>query len=77
MSQEDFEDVESENEIEDHSGESLCETCKDRTICEAREDSDDPWIFEDQYLHCHEIKGAADYQPNEVWIDAAVAEGII
>ena len=67
------EDVESE--IEDRSGESLCEACPDRKICEAREDGLDTWIFEDQYLHCHEIKGLPSYQDDEYWVDMAIIEG--
>lgn len=73
MEENDRDDLE-EKEIEDHSGESLCETCLDREECHKREETE-PMIFEDQYLYCHEIKGVASYRCDEDWIEDYLAEG--
>ena len=52
--------------LEDHSGESLCETCPDKTKCDEREA--EPAILHAQMEHCHCVVGRADYHTDEQWI---------
>lgn len=61
-----FEECTCERTPEDHSGETLCETCPDKLKCEARED--EPAILHAQIEHCHEIVGRADFRSDEQWI---------
>lgn len=53
----------------DHSGETLCETCKDKHRCDAREVPGRLLILEAQFYHCHSIRGEADFITDDLWME--------
>ena len=77
MSQNDFDSIDQadlpEKEIEDRSGETLCETCEHKKECDNREG--DPHILQAQFFHCHDVVGRADFFPDKDWIISMEVEG--
>jgi len=51
----------------------LCDSCPMQKECEARGETSDSWIYEDQFLHCHEIE-EQDYKDSEEWLEIAINE---
>jgi hypothetical protein len=45
----------------------LCKDCEHWKECNEREEKE-PHILESQFLHCHEVVGRRDFQPDECWI---------
>ena len=56
---------------EDHSGETLCESCEKKEVCEQR-DNWEPYIFHLQYVYCHEEKGQPSFVSNEEWVNKTI-----
>jgi hypothetical protein len=52
----------------------MCFSCKHQAECSTRENSDDPWILEEQYLHCHSEEGGPDFISDEEWIMKVICE---
>jgi hypothetical protein len=52
----------------------VCNTCKDRTICESREHVDS-WVYSDQFALCCDL-GVPEYHDTDYWVCKECTGGV-